>query len=184
MTTWQCHNTVGWWGLGKEKCVCVRVCDPWASENSWPLHAHNIPPEEQKVHSRAIQTVHVWVQVLRPSKPLLFHFWEMDPLLLYYPPKPTPTPPISKSCLLLPRPNVIRNCLKHPATAETSWPALLPAKSYAETSWSDYWHARWPQAQQGIFWWWSWWGLTSADLGRKLAGDAFFYSWRPPWLDY
>lgn len=28
MTAWQCHNMVGWWGLGKEKCVYMCVWDP------------------------------------------------------------------------------------------------------------------------------------------------------------
>lgn len=58
------------------------------------LHSYNLPlrcsESRDFLHSHAIETeaVHMRVQVLRPSKPLLFHFWETDPLLMHYPSQP------------------------------------------------------------------------------------------------
>lgn len=102
--------------LGSSECHSIR-----ASVKSWPpshlLHAYNFPPKGGtsqdllRSHAKEVESVHVWVQVLRPSKPLLFHFWETDPLLLCYPPQPPDSANSSFS---------IRKCLKHPATTETS----------------------------------------------------------------
>lgn len=103
--------------IKRKDVFCVCVFSEW---NYHDLHinpnVHATSPRgpeksQNPLHSCAIETQsgHVQVQVLRPSKPLIFHFWESDLLRAQ-----THTHTQSTISLFF-WPNIIRN----PATTET-----------------------------------------------------------------
>lgn len=118
------------------------------------------------------RSVYVWVQMLRPSKPLLFHFWETDPLLLYY----SSQPPNRTNFQFFFFPVTIRNHLNHPRTTVTSLeniPHYQPFVQVASTPPTDrklQWNslllaaASRPTHQLGRGWkqsqLWCWWGFS------------------------
>lgn len=107
--TSECHNMgylEGRGDSGEGYRQSVKNCDPYVTsymQTTLPWGSQDL------LRSRAIESnsLHARVRVLRASKPLLFHFWETDPLLLCYPSQPYQFPFF---------PDIIRNCLNHPET--------------------------------------------------------------------